>query len=260
MKVSYLIFFIICITSCRENKEMTTYSNSKIALLVSVERTDLSEDYDNNATLDGDTYRDNIEESLDELDFDDIKKLSSPSADTFLKSLKNSIKKLNDNDLLVFYFYGHGGQKYDSSGDEQSDSEDETLVLKDREVLDDEIYEILNGFNKKSKIIIIIEACNSGSSIKFHNYENPTMHISLNEERPKPSLDIIYMGATTDGASVPSDAFNDVLIEVLSDDRIGDYYEFTAELSSLMKQYHNIIPTIDINWASQSFLESEPFK
>ncbi len=256
----FLSLFFIKSDTCLNGKVMPQIIGKKVALLVSVEDTELIDDYDNTATQDGDTYRDNIEEALEEKGFDDIKKMSNLTGEEFLELFKNRIESLNKEDLFVFYFYGHGGQVFDSSGDEKSDNDDETLVLKDREVLDDEIYEILNSFNTHAKIIIIIEACNSGSSIKFYDPLNPVTHKSLNEEREKPNLDILYIGATTDGDLVPADAFNEVLIEVLEDDKIDDYYEFAKSLSKLMYEYHDNIPTIDTSWASKSFLESQPFK
>tara|TARA_R110001592_G_scaffold103051_1_gene290380 strand:+ start:602 stop:1468 length:867 start_codon:yes stop_codon:yes gene_type:complete len=282
-------------------------SGKKIALLISVEDTDLKS-YSNTATQDGDYYRDNIEDALEDKDFDDIEKLSNPTGEEFIKILKKKIQSLKKDDLFVFYFYGHGGQKPDISGDEKDDDKkDETLVLKDREVLDDEIYEILNSTKCNAKVVFIIEACNSGSIQKmvvrqiktpklyeglFQEYKgndkswkinkdlnlenlkiegniiytdslNVTLaetHISLKDKRKKPNLDIIYIGATSDGNNIPYNAFNNVLVETFEEKYIDSYIEFSNSLIKLMDEYHDIFPTIDFSWASKSFLQSEPFK
>lgn len=263
MKITLYIFltlFFLKSDSFIEYKTKSLVTRKKIALLVSVENTELIEHYDNTATQDGDMYRDNIEEVLEDKDFDDIFKMSSPSGNKFLEILENLIKSLNNEDLFIFYFYGHGGQVSDISGDEKSDYKDETLVLKDREVIDDEIYEVLNSSKANAKIIIIVEACNSGSSIKFYEKSTPFRHKSLNEELEKPNLDILYIGATTDGDVIPSNAFNEVFLEVIKDNDADNYYEFTKSLSTLMLEYYDVFPTIDISWASKPFLESQPFK
>ena len=86
-------------------------------------------------------------------------------------ALRNMIAQLNDNEIALFYFSGHGGQFKDTSGDETDDHRDEALILYDsvwdfesarNVLLDDELAEIYASIDK-GKLIVLVDACNSGS-------------------------------------------------------------------------------------------------
>jgi hypothetical protein len=245
----------------------------KTALLISVEDT-IVPNYSSSDTQDGDRYRDNIEDVLiyNDFDRDDIKKVNNPSKDEFLSMFEAKIKELKQDDFMVFYFYGHGGQLYDVSGDEKvdnpNDNEDETLVMYDDVVLDDEIYAILLSHNVKAKVLFIIECCNSGTSIKLHE-ESLMLHNEVLEgnksvkqtanEKESPKLDIIYVGATVDGTTVPSNLFNRIFIETFEDDTYTSYLDFFEELSRQMLKKEVII-SIGFSMASEEFINQPPLK
>jgi hypothetical protein len=238
-------------------------SKNKVAFLVSVEDTTVP-DYDPDHTQNGDKYRDNIEDLLIDYEFrrGNIKKLTNPTANEFLTSFENQIKSLKTDDFLIFYFYGHGGQVPDKSGDEKIDNkgdfEDETLVMKDNHVLDDEIYSILLKHKTKAKILFIIECCNSGTSIKLYKDEI-IQHNKILEQNTKPTFDIIYIGATQDRTSVPSNLFNKTLINTIEDENYDNYIKFIKELDRRMFK-RNISISIGLSMASKEFVNQQPFK
>jgi hypothetical protein len=240
-------------------------SERKIAFLVSVEDS-IIPDYDSNDTQGGDRFIDNIEDLLIDNDFDrnDIKKVSNPTKVEFLTKFENELKSLKENDFMVFYFYGHGGQLYDVSGDEifdnPNDNEDETLIMYDDVVLDDEIYNILLSQKVKARVLFIIESCNSGSSIKLSkDFEDGiiTTHDIVLEFNQKPVLDIIYVGATRDGTSVPSNLFNKVFIETFEEETYDSYKDFFIELAKQMLK-KEIAISVGFTMASQDFINQPP--
>jgi hypothetical protein len=60
-------------------------------------------------------------------------------------AIQSAAKGMSSGDTLLLTYSGHGGQVPDVSGDE-ADSQDETWVLYDRELLDDELYQLWAGF------------------------------------------------------------------------------------------------------------------
>lgn len=261
--VFLLSFFCINISFNDFINQTNQVNGKKIALLVSVEDT-IVPDYDSSDTQNGNRYRDNIEDLLYDNDFSsgNIKKLTNPTSDEFLIELENQIKSLNDDDFLVFYFYGHGGQVIDKNGDEKLDNEndiyDETLVMQNDEVLDDEIYSILLKYKTKAKILFIIECCNSGTPIKMLE-ENQLIHDEVLDKSLKPTFDIIYVGATIDGTSVPANLFNRVFIETFEDDEYDSYMDFFNELRKQMYK-KGVLISVGLQMASQQFINQPPLK
>ena len=72
--------------------------------------------------------------------------------------------QLRDNDYFAFYYSGHGSHIPDKNGDE-SDGEDETLVLSDGQenthLIDDVLYAKFNAI--KAKKMIFFDSCHSGT-------------------------------------------------------------------------------------------------
>ncbi|NEW60525.1 caspase family protein, partial [Sulfurovum sp. bin170] len=79
----------------------------------------------------------------------------------------DSYSALTKDDDFVFYYSGHGYHIKDKNGDE-SDGEDETLVLSDGKsndlFLDDALYGYLN--NIPAKKLIVLDSCHSGTAFK----------------------------------------------------------------------------------------------
>jgi hypothetical protein len=68
-------------------------------------------------------------------------------------------------ELVTVYFSGHGGQKFDDNNDE-SDGWDETWVVYDGEILDDEIRAVWSSFKAGARVFFISDSCNSGTVLK----------------------------------------------------------------------------------------------
>jgi hypothetical protein len=76
--------------------------------------------------------------------------------------IRGAAGKLDTGDLFVLTYSGHGGQVRDPSG-EELDWEDETWVLWDRQLLDDELYALWAAFKPGVRILVLSDSCHSGT-------------------------------------------------------------------------------------------------
>ena len=63
-------------------------------------------------------------------------------------------------------YSGHGGQVPDKNGDETEDGYDETWVLYDRQLVDDELYALWSKFPAGVRVVVLSDSCHSGSAIR----------------------------------------------------------------------------------------------
>jgi metacaspase-1 len=84
------------------------------------------------------------------------------TADALTSALEDAAKKLESGDMLLATFSGHGGQVPDANGDER-DRMDETWVLYDRQMVDDELYALLGAFKPGVRIALFSDSCHSGT-------------------------------------------------------------------------------------------------
>lgn len=69
-------------------------------------------------------------------------------------------------DLFILTYSGHGGQIEDSNADEGDDL-DETWVLYNRQLIDDELYTMFSLFNAGVRILMFSDSCHSGTVARF---------------------------------------------------------------------------------------------
>jgi hypothetical protein len=84
--------------------------------------------------------------------------------------IRRVASKLDPGDLFLLSYSGHGGQVRDPSG-EEADWEDETWVLWDRQLLDDELYALWAAFKPGVRILVLSDSCHSGSVVRDMFYE-----------------------------------------------------------------------------------------
>jgi len=79
-----------------------------------------------------------------------------------LEAIGSAAEELTAGDTLLLTYSGHGGQIPDLDSDEE-DSFDETWVLHDRQVLDDELYAAYSRFTAGVRVAVFSDSCHSGS-------------------------------------------------------------------------------------------------
>ena len=79
-----------------------------------------------------------------------------------LAAIGRIAQQLVAGDLFFLTYSGHGGQVDDVTGDEP-DGINETWVLYDRQLLDDELYSMWSKFASGVRIIVLSDSCHSGT-------------------------------------------------------------------------------------------------
>jgi metacaspase-1 len=106
---------------------------------------------------------DDMERLADASGFETTKLLTKKAtANAVAKAVKDAGEKLEAGDILLLTYSGHGGQVPDANSDEQ-DRMDETWVLYDRQVVDDELYALWAAFKPGTRIAIFSDSCHSGT-------------------------------------------------------------------------------------------------
>jgi hypothetical protein len=105
-----------------------------------------------------------------------------------LASIKAASKQLQAGDSLFITYSGHGSQIPNVSLDDEGDGLDETLVLYDRMLIDDEINNALLQLSPGVRVHIVFDCCHSASSMKaFRGFTLPALNdlVASYEERLK---------------------------------------------------------------------------
>jgi metacaspase-1 len=81
------------------------------------------------------------------------------------QALAEAAAKLKPGDLLFLTFSGHGGQLPDWDFEEKDDL-DETWLLYDRQLVDDELYALWRAFQPGVRILVLSDSCHSGTATR----------------------------------------------------------------------------------------------
>jgi metacaspase-1 len=80
-------------------------------------------------------------------------------------AIADAAKALVKGDVLLLTYSGHGGQVKDRNHEEK-DRMDETWVLFDRQLVDDELYTLWAKFKPGVRILALSDSCHSGTVVK----------------------------------------------------------------------------------------------
>jgi metacaspase-1 len=82
-------------------------------------------------------------------------------------ALRDAAGRLEQGDILFLTYSGHGGQVPDTNGDEPAGEDggpkDETWVLYDRQLVDDELYQVWGSLQPGVRVFVLSDSCHSGS-------------------------------------------------------------------------------------------------
>jgi hypothetical protein len=91
---------------------------------------------------------------------------SDATSNAVCAAIGQAAQDLGRGDYLLLTYSGHGGQVPDSNGDED-DGQDETWVLYDRMLVDDELYALWSQFVDGVRIFVLSDSCHSGTVVKM---------------------------------------------------------------------------------------------
>lgn len=87
-----------------------------------------------------------------------------------VREIRRAAEALHRGDIFFLSYSGHGGQVKDLNGDEREDRLDETWVLYDREMIDDELYALWGGFEQGVRVVVLSDSCHSGTVTRMRAY------------------------------------------------------------------------------------------
>jgi hypothetical protein len=87
------------------------------------------------------------------------------TSDAVIKAIGEAANDLTPGDIFLLSYSGHGGQVPDTNSDEP-DEQDETWVLYDRQLIDDELYALWARFANGVRILVFSDSCHSGSAVR----------------------------------------------------------------------------------------------
>lgn len=209
----------------------------------------------------------NLQKMLEPLNYN-VKtlKTSQATAENILKELENAASILRKGDIFVFFYAGHGGQQPDESGDEP-DGRDETLIVYDREIIDDELNKTWLKLKAGVRIVMISDSCNSGSNYRRvdSNVSNPTPIVAIPDRKVLEEMkaQMIHMGGCRDGFSSmghpDGGEFTLALVSAWKDGGFdGNYHRFYEEacgfITTGQKPQYN-----EYGAVTEAFNEQKPF-
>jgi hypothetical protein len=84
------------------------------------------------------------------------------TSQNIISAIGDAAEDLRTGDIFLLTYAGHGSQVPDATGDEP-ERQDETWVAYDRQIIDDELYELWGRFQPGVRILMISDSCHSGT-------------------------------------------------------------------------------------------------
>ncbi|MFI0817578.1 caspase family protein [Streptomyces sp. NPDC021098] len=85
------------------------------------------------------------------------------TAGAVTSALETAAGRLAEGDILFLTYSGHGGQVPDLNHEEPGDRLDATWALYDRQLVDDELFELFGKFARGVRICVLTDSCHSGT-------------------------------------------------------------------------------------------------
>lgn len=101
---------------------------------------------------------------------------SAATAANVQAALSEAVSRLTPDQTMLVTYAGHGSQVADTNSDE-SDQLDETWVLYDRQLIDDELAAIWGPAPAGSRILVVSDSCHSGTATRAGFPEPPTYRL-----------------------------------------------------------------------------------
>jgi metacaspase-1 len=87
------------------------------------------------------------------------------TAKNVITGIEDAATKLEEGDIFFLTNSSHGGQVPDTHHEEE-DSRDETWVLYDRQLVDDELFALWQKFKPGVRVIVLSDSCHSGTATR----------------------------------------------------------------------------------------------
>lgn len=98
------------------------------------------------------------------------------------EAISGAARNLRAGDYLLLTYSGHGGQVADVNGDED-DGKDETWCLWDRQLVDDELFQLWSQFAAGVRVLVLSDSCHSGTVLKQYYTAQPAFEVRTPHNR-----------------------------------------------------------------------------
>ena len=88
------------------------------------------------------------------------------TSEAVTNAIKKAASELDSGDTFLLTCSSHGGQVPDTNNEGEEDHSDETWVLYDRQLIDDELFALWKDFKSGVRIFLLSDSCHSGSDSK----------------------------------------------------------------------------------------------
>jgi len=88
------------------------------------------------------------------------------TADAIKTAIEDAAAGLGPGDIFFLTNSSHGGQVPDRNAEDEPDRSDETWVAFDRQIVDDELYELWAKFRSGVRILVLSDSCHSGTVLR----------------------------------------------------------------------------------------------
>ncbi len=85
--------------------------------------------------------------------------------DNVLNALRQVGQAAGPNDMIMFFFSGHGGQSPEDQRSQEADLKEEFIMCVDRPIFDDELAQLIDGF-RAGLTLVYLDSCFSGGFAK----------------------------------------------------------------------------------------------
>ena len=85
------------------------------------------------------------------------------TTENVLGAIADAARRLEPGDFFLLTYAGHGGQVPNRGADPEEDQQDETWVLWDRMLLDDELHAAFGAFDAGVNLVLLSDSCHSGT-------------------------------------------------------------------------------------------------
>jgi hypothetical protein len=104
------------------------------------------------------------------------------TADAVTAAIEKAAGDLAPGDFFFLTNSSHGGQVPDKNGEDEDDQSDETWVLYDRQLVDDELYALWAKFQPGVRIFVLSDSCHSGTVLREFDDEEPVPNVLATRE------------------------------------------------------------------------------
>lgn len=136
-----------------------------ISLHIGLNRVDPA-NYDNwDGALDACEFDANDMQAIAESQGFETSKLLTADATSegIIAAIEQAASELAGGDLFLCTYSGHGGQVPDRNNEGEADRSDETWLAFDRQIVDDELYDLWGKFAAGVRILVLSDSCHSGT-------------------------------------------------------------------------------------------------